>query len=405
MAVGNFKIAELFPVRGVQLAALASGIKNSGDKDVVLIELEQGTHVAAAFTQNLFCAAPVQISKKHLQAQKLIRYLLINSGNANAGTGVEGEHAAQQCVAQIAQDKNCDPEQILVFSTGVIGQVLPQEKVVATLPNLYSSLSVENWQAAAEGIMTTDTYAKAVSKQVTIDGKTVSITGMAKGVGMVKPNMATVLAYVATDAQVPPILLQQMLSECLEASINSVTVDGDTSTNDSCVLMATGQSNCLIDGSSESDFQVFQQALQSVFLELAHQLVKDGEGATKFVEVRVSGGDKQASCKQIAYKIAESPLVKTALFASDANWGRILAAVGNAGVNLDVSKIDIYLGDVQIVAQGGVAPTYTEEAGSAVMQQEEILIHVNLNAGNAMSTVWTTDLSYDYVKINAEYRT
>lgn len=398
--------ADLFAVKGVRLATASAGIKKPGRQDVLLIELAEGTHTAAVYTRNAFCAAPVLISKAH-QKQAATRYLLINSGNANAGTGDAGLAAARACCWAVAEQADCAMEAVLPFSTGVIGQPLPVDKITAVLPQAFSQLDPANWLAAAKAIMTTDTIAKARSVKLMLNGQPVILTGIAKGSGMIRPDMATLLSYIATDAAISQPVLQRMLARSMEQSFNSITVDGDTSTNDACILMATGQAgNALIDDIDTEEARQFQTALDSLSRFLAQAIVRDGEGATKFISIDVQQGADVAECQQVAYTIAHSPLVKTALFASDPNWGRILAAVGRSGLNnLDLTKIAIYLDDVCIVSGGQPAEDYTEEKGQQVMSQAEITIRVQLGRGESAKTVWTCDFSYDYVKINAEYRT
>lgn len=397
---------ELLPVTGIRLATVSAGIKKVGRKDVVLVEMAEGTHTAAVYTQNAFCAAPVVLAKSH-QQQQATRYLLINAGNANAGTGEAGMQAATECCDAVAKLTKVDKAAVLPFSTGVIGQPLPVEKITAVLPEAVDALSTDNWFDAAHGIMTTDTIAKARSVQLVLNDKTVTITGMSKGSGMIRPDMATMLAYIATDAAVSQAVLQTMLHKAMNQSFNRITVDGDTSTNDACVLMATGQAgNTPIENITSDDGERLLIALTELCRYLAQAIVRDGEGATKFISIAVSQGQSQEECRQVAYTIAHSPLVKTALFASDANWGRILAAVGRSGLkDFDLTKVSIALGDVSIVEQGQPAKAYTEEQGQKVMNDAEITINVQLGRGQAEDWIWTCDFSYDYVKINAEYRT
>mgnify|MGYP003636763020 CR=1 FL=1 len=405
MAVGSGDLGTLHIVDGVRIGTASAGIKKPGRIDTVVFELAEGSAVAGVFTLNAFCAAPVTLSKKHLAAASP-RYLLINTGNANAGTGAIGlADAVASCVA-LATEVSVTPEQVLPFSTGVIGEKLPVDKLIAALPASINSLSADGWERAANGIMTTDTRPKATSRQIQIDGRTITVTGISKGAGMIKPNMATMLGYVATDAAIAPDVLQGMLDIAADASFNRITIDGDTSTNDSCILVATGRAGGdLLSVSEGPIFEALQAVFNEVFLELAHAIVRDGEGATKFVAVEVAGAKDVSEALKVAYAVAESPLVKTALFASDPNWGRILAAIGRAGVDaLDVSTLTVHLGDVLITENGGRAASYTEAAGAVVMKQSEITISINLNRGQHSETVWTTDFSYDYVKINAEYR-
>jgi len=404
MAVGYQGLPRLHPVAGVRVGVASAGIKKPGRRDVVLFELTAGTNVAAVFTRNAFCAAPVVLAKKYLE-QGTPRYLLINTGNANAGTGDAGLEDAETCCEAVARLQNCQFNEVLPFSTGVIGESLPVEKIISALPDAVTAMDSDNWEAAAHGIMTTDTVAKGASRQITIDGKTVTITGISKGSGMIRPDMGTMLSYVATDAALETDALQLCLTTAVDGSFNRITVDGDTSTNDACVLMATGHSGVTLRIGSDA-MQQFMLALNDICRELAQLIVRDGEGATKFISIEVVGGRTQAECSDVAYTIAHSPLVKTALFASDPNWGRILAAVGRAGVaELDLNAVTIHLGPVCIVKDGGRAADYTEEQGQKVMDESEITIRVNLARGEAQTTVWTCDFSYDYVRINAEYRT
>lgn len=403
MALGSGVIQQLSPVAGVRLATTQAGIKYLNHDDLVLIEVSLGAEVACVFTQNQFCAAPVTIAKQH-STSTASRYLLINTGNANAGTGQQGLHDALTCCDAMAGLVDLTPQAVLPFSTGVIGELLPAEKITRVLPELVKSLSADGWLRAAKGIMTTDTRPKAVSKTVVINGSVVTVTGIAKGAGMIKPNMATMLAYIATDASLGKALLQFVLEQCTEQSFNRITIDGDTSTNDACVLIASGDSGVVVD-KGVNGYQQFIDCLSEVFIELAQGLVRDGEGASKFVTVQVNGGADNDECLKVAYTIAESPLVKTALFASDPNWGRLLMAIGRAGVSdLDVDGVTVCIGDVLIAENGSRASSYTEAAGQRVMNKEDITLAIDLGRGSHSETVWTSDLSYDYVKINAEYR-
>ena len=403
MAVGSGVIQQLSPVAGVRLATTQAGIKYLNHDDLVLIEVSLGAEVACVFTQNQFCAAPVTIAKQHTTSTAS-RYLLINTGNANAGTGQQGLQDALTCCDAMAGLVDLTPQAVLPFSTGVIGELLPAEKITTALPELVKSLSADGWLRAAKGIMTTDTRPKAVSKTVVINGSVVTVTGMAKGAGMIKPNMATMLAYIATDASLDKALLQSVLGQCTDQSFNRITIDGDTSTNDACVLIASGDSGVVVNKDVDG-YQQFIDCLSEVFIELAQGLVRDGEGASKFVTVQVNGGADSGECLKVAYTIAESPLVKTALFASDPNWGRLLAAIGRAGVSdLDVDGVTVCIGDVLIAENGSRATSYTEAAGQRVMNKENITLAIDLGRGSHSETVWTSDLSYDYVKINAEYR-
>jgi glutamate N-acetyltransferase / amino-acid N-acetyltransferase len=403
MAVGPGTLPTLHPVKGMRIGIASAGIKKPGRRDLVVMELCEGATVAGVFTLNAFCAAPVQIAKRHLASAP--RYLLTNTGNANAGTGAEGMQDATRCCEALAQLVEQPIERVLPFSTGVIGEKLPVDKIVQALPAALAALDENGWEEAASGIMTTDTRPKAASSQFEYDGKTVTLTGISKGAGMIMPNMATMLAYIGTDAAVAAPLLQRILGVAADKSFNRITIDGDTSTNDSCMLIATGESGLVVDEQDAGLLAQFAAAVEALLLELSHAIVRDGEGATKFVTVQVEGARNSAEALQTAYTIAHSPLVKTALFASDPNWGRILAAVGRAGIeNLDLDALKLYLGDVCIVENGGRSPGYTEAAGQQVMQQEDILIRVVLDRGDASETVWTTDFSEEYVRINADYR-
>jgi len=395
----------IHPVAGFYLGATQAKIKKNGKTDLVVIELCPEALTAATFTQNAFCAAPVTVAKQHLQDSQP-RALLINSGNANAGTGEQGLQDALQSCEWVASELGCSKEEVLPFSTGVIGENLPMEKIHLGIAQACSNLAVTGWEEACAGIMTTDTVPKMISRRLEIEGHSISLTGISKGSGMIHPNMATMLGFVATDAKITQACLQACLSDAVKVSFNRITVDGDTSTNDACTLTATQQAEMpVIDSVNSATYQQFATAVKEVMVELAQMIVRDGEGATKFVTVQVDGGQNEQECLQVAHAVALSPLVKTALFASDPNWGRILAAVGRAGVaSLDIDAIEIYLGDVCIVEHGGRADSYTEEAGQAVMNETDIDITIKLHRGAVSETVWTTDFSYDYVKINAEYR-
>ncbi len=401
MAVGSGELGELYPVPGISMAAVSAGIKKPGRLDCVVFSLGDNATVAGVFTTNAFCAAPVTVCKNHL-GQTEPRYFVINTGNANAGTGNKGIDNALKVCLEVAEIEQLPVATVLPFSTGVIGEQLPVTKIIDAIPQALDNLAEDNWLECAIGIMTTDTRPKAASTRVEIGGKPVTITGIAKGAGMIKPNMATMLGYVFTDALIGKPDIQHYLDNAINASFNRITVDGDTSTNDCCMLVASGASGVVV---SAADGK-FQSALDKVFIALAQGIVRDAEGATKFVSVRVEGGAVPEECLSLAYTVAESPLVKTALFASDPNWGRILAAVGRAGIHeLDIGKVAIYLDDVCIVEGGAVAPGYAEAAGQAVMDKEEITIRIVLGRGECSDTVWTCDLSHDYVTINAEYRT
>ena len=405
MAVGLKPLPQLHSVAGVRIGVCSAGIKVAGRRDLVLFEIAEGSATAGVFTKNAFCAAPVQIAKKHL-ASAPARYLVINTGNANAGTGEDGYRRAVDICEAVAAQAGCTPAEVLPFSTGVIGETLASGKIIASLPAAQSALSDNAWADAATGIMTTDTLPKGSSRQFDLGGELVTITGLSKGAGMIKPNMATMLAYVATDANIDASLLDDLLVSCVEKSFNRITVDGDTSTNDSCILVATGKSaGAKINAATDADYMVFAQQLEEVFVELAQAIIRDGEGATKFVTVEITEGLSSEECLKAAYAIAESPLVKTALFASDPNWGRILAALGRAGLDaLDVDRVGLSVNGVELAINGGLSPNYREADGVKAMQQEEIHIVVSLGRGSASETVWTSDLSYDYVKINADYR-
>ena len=398
--------ALLHAVPGVRLGVAMAGVRKANRRDLCVIALDAGSTVAGVFTQNRFCAAPVQLCREHLAAGSETRALLINTGNANAGTGAEGLSRARASCEALAPLLGVKAQQVLPFSTGVIMEALPLERIVAGLPAALLALDANAWGQAAQAIMTTDTLPKAASRQVLIGGKTVTVTGISKGAGMIRPNMATMLGFMATDAVIAPALLQALVTRAADQSFNRITIDGDTSTNDSFVLIATQQAgHTPIQSLDSADGKILVDAVFAVARELAQAIVRDGEGATKFITVRVSGGRDAAECKLAAYAIAHSPLVKTAFFASDPNLGRILAAVGYAGIaDLDQASIDLYLDDVHVVHQGGRRPEYREEDGQRVMQQSEISVHVNLNRGAADITVWTCDLSHDYVTINADYR-
>ena len=396
----------LFPVVGVRLGIAAAGIKKPHHRDLTLIELAPGSRVAGVFTQNSFCAAPVTLCRQHLADGGNIRALIINTGNANAGTGVTGLAHARRSCAEVGRMLGCRDEQVLPFSTGVILEPLPLEKLLAALPAAHADLAPDHWFDAAHAIMTTDIVAKAVSRRVQIGGKTVTLTGIAKGSGMIHPNMATMLGFLATDAAIAQSLMDDLVQDIAKISFNCVTVDGDTSTNDSFILIATGQAaNPEIVDVTSADYGTLKSALIELAVLLAQAMARDGEGATKFISVQIESGRTYAECKQVAFAIAHSPLIKTAFFASDPNLGRILAAIGNAGVeDLDVTNLQVYLGDVLVAEKGGRATSYIEAAGAAVMREADISVRVVLNRGDAAATVWTCDFSYDYVKINAEYR-
>ncbi|GGH89359.1 bifunctional ornithine acetyltransferase/N-acetylglutamate synthase [Pseudomonas fluvialis] len=405
MAVGLGPLPTLHPVPGFQLGIASAGIKRPGRKDVVIMRLAEGAQIAGVTTTNAFCAAPVLLTRERLQGD--VRYLLTNTGNANAGTGAEGLANARRTCAALAALSGVDECAVLPFSTGVIGEPLPVAKIESALQAALDDLNEDHWAEAATGIMTTDTLPKGASRQFQHDGVTVTVTGISKGAGMIRPNMATMLGYIATDAKVSRDVLQALVRDAANKSFNRITIDGDTSTNDCCMLIATGQAPLAeITSASGELFGKLREAVFAVFMDIAQAIVRDGEGATKFVTVQVNGGATHQECLDVAYAVAHSPLIKTALFASDPNWGRILAAVGYAGVpDLDVSKIDVFLGEVCIASQGCRASSYSEEQGAAVMAREEITIRIELGRGTCSETIWTTDLSHEYVKINAEYRT
>lgn len=397
---------DLHPVAGVQLGTTMAGVRKANRRDLTVVLLAPGSSVAGVFTKNRFCAAPVQICRDHLAAGPAKRAIVINTGNANAGTGDDGLVRARSVCIGLAQALDISPEEVLPFSTGVIMETLPSERILAGLPAALADAQPDHWADAAAGIMTTDTLPKAASKQVVIGGQTVTVTGISKGAGMIRPNMATMLGFVATDAAIDPALLQPLVTEAADRSFNRITIDGDTSTNDSFLLIATHQAgNPTITALDSADGQALRDAVIAVSQQLAQAIVRDGEGATKFITVRIEGGLTEDECLQAAYAIAHSPLVKTAFFASDPNLGRILAAVGYAGIaDLDQTLIDLYLDDVHVVHQGGRRPAYREEDGQRVMKQAEITVRVGLNRGDAVATVWTCDFSHEYVTINADYR-
>ena len=398
--------ADLHPVVGVRIGVAEAGVRKANRKDLTVFLLDEGTSVAGVFTQNRFCAAPVQVCREHLDGGQAIRAMVVNTGNANAGTGADGLARAHATCEALAGHLGLAASQVLPFSTGVIMEPLPHDRIAAALPAALADAQPTHWARAAEGIMTTDTLPKAFSTQLQIGGATVSVTGISKGAGMIRPNMATMLGFLATDACIAPELLRTLVRELADQSFNRVTIDGDTSTNDSFVLMATHKAqHATITSLDSSEGRALKGALLEVAQKLAQAIVRDGEGATKFITVRVEGGKTGEECRQVAYAIAHSPLVKTAFFASDPNLGRILAAVGYAGIaDLDQTKIDLYLDDVHVAVQGGRNPHYREEDGQRVMKQSEITVRVVLGRGQAADTVWTCDLSHDYVTINADYR-
>ena len=398
--------ASLHAVPGVRIGVAEAGVRKANRKDLTVVLIDEGAAVGGVFTLNRFCAAPVQVCRDHLAKNYGIRAMLINTGNANAGTGQDGLARTHQSCVALARELDIAPEQILPFSTGVIMEPLPVDRIEAGLPAALADASPDHWARAAEGIMTTDTVPKAFSQQLQIGGATVTITGISKGAGMIRPNMATMLGFMATDAQVDPALIQPLTKALADVSFNRVTIDGDTSTNDSFVVIATQKAaHARIDSLDSADGRALVAAMQNVARLLAQAIVRDGEGATKFIAVQVEGGRDAAECRQVAYAVAHSPLVKTAFFASDPNLGRILAAVGYAGIDdLDQTGIDLYLDDVHVAVKGGRNPTYREEDGQRVMKQSEITVRIRLGRGEATDTVWTCDLSHDYVSINADYR-
>lgn len=401
--------ADLKPVNGIEIGFAEAGIKKPNRKDLLVMKLAESATVAGVFTKNRFCAAPVQVSKANLAAVadggKPIRALVVNTGNANAATGEQGLANAQATCAEVAKLLGLDAQQVLPFSTGVILEQLPIDRIVAGLPAAVSNLKADNWFNAAEAIMTTDTQPKAASRTVTIGGHLVTMTGISKGAGMIKPNMATMLGYLAIDARVAQPVLDELVKHAADHSFNSITIDGDTSTNDSFIIVATGAGSLNIDAASGADYEALKEVVTDISRNLAQQIIRDGEGATKFMTITVEQGSSVEECRKIAYSIAHSPLVKTAFFASDPNLGRILAAIGYAGVDdLDTTKLDLYLDDVWVAKAGGRNPDYKEEDGQRVMKQAEITVRVTLGRGDATATVWTCDLSHDYVSINADYR-
>ncbi|MFE8072759.1 bifunctional glutamate N-acetyltransferase/amino-acid acetyltransferase ArgJ [Marinobacteraceae bacterium S3BR75-40.1] len=405
MAVGLGPLPEFAPIEGVRLGTACAGIKKPGRRDLVVVEIAEDAAVAAVFTQNQFCAAPVLVAREHLAATQP-RYLLINTGNANAGNGQAGLDDANACCRALAETVGCSPEAVLPFSTGVIGEPLPVDRLTGGLGQAVANLAEDGWALAAEGIMTTDTQPKGATRKLEIEGHPVHLSGISKGAGMIRPNMATMLGYIATDAAIAQPHLQALLRKAVDRSFNRITVDSDTSTNDACVAIATGRSGAPTLEPGTEAYQAFEAAFIGLALELAQALVRDAEGATKFVRIDVTEAASAEEALDVAFTVAHSPLVKTALFASDPNWGRILAAVGRASLpNLAIDQVRIDLGDVRIVSAGGRDPQYTEERGQAVMDCSEIVIGIHLGRGQARESVWTSDFSHDYVTINAEYRT
>ena len=404
MAVGLEEPSDVYAIAGVRLATASAAIRYQNRHDLTLIEISESSNVAAVFTQNKFRAAPVKLAIKNLAVDKP-RYLIINAGNANAGTGTQGDNAALKTTQVVAEALQVNPEQVLPFSTGVIGQQLDVKKISAQLETLQTKLSESSWLTAAKAIMTTDTVAKAFSKKIRINHKDVHITGIAKGSGMIQPNMATMLSYVATDIEIPQDLLKILLSDCVNRSFNSITVDSDTSTNDACVLIATGQSGVALTSLSDEERGKYLSSLHWVFKMLSQAIVRDGEGATKFVTVKIQEASNAEQAKEVAYSVANSPLVKTALTASDPNWGRIMAAAGKCKCEmLNLSNASLSINKLEILTGGEISSSYTEDAGKQVMKEEEIIIELQLGLGDYSAEVWTTDLSHEYIKINAEYR-
>ena len=409
MAVGDVTMPHMHVVKGVKIGSTQAYVRYPNRRDLVVFEFAEGSQVAGVFTQSAFAAAPVLLSKKHLNESSAVqqpRYLIINTGNANAATGKLGLENATKTCAKLAELAHVQPHQVLPFSTGVIGEQLPIERLLNGIQPALDTLDEASWTDAAFGIMTTDTVPKGASEQFELDGVTYTMTGISKGAGMIRPNMATMLSFVATDAPISQAMVQQLLQTTVEHSFNRITIDGDTSTNDSCIFVATAQAGGnVIESSTDPRYTVVLDVLTRIMNRLAQLIVRDGEGATKFITVTVEGGANTQECCDVAYSISDSPLIKTALFASDPNWGRIVMAIGKAGIqNLDSSKVQVWLGDVQICLDGGANPDYTEEMGAAVMAEKEITIRVDLGRGQAKDTVYTCDLSYDYVKINADYR-
>ncbi|MGI4778850.1 MAG: bifunctional glutamate N-acetyltransferase/amino-acid acetyltransferase ArgJ [Janthinobacterium lividum] len=398
--------ASLLPVPGIRIGVAEAGIRKANRKDLTVVLIDEGAAVGGVFTQNRFCAAPVQVCRDHLAKNYGIRAMLINTGNANAGTGEDGLARTHQSCVALARELDIAPEEILPFSTGVIMEPLPVDRIEAGLPAALADAAADHWARAAEGIMTTDTVPKAFSRQVQLGGATVTVTGISKGAGMIRPNMATMLGFIATDAKIDPALVQPLAKALADASFNRVTIDGDTSTNDSFVVIATQKAaHASVTSLDSPDGRALLAAMQDVSRLLAQAIVRDGEGATKFITIRVEGGRDGAECRQVAYAVAHSPLVKTAFFASDPNLGRILAAVGYAGIaDLDQTGIDLFLDDVHVAVKGGRNAAYREEDGQRVMKQSEITVRIALGRGDAVDTVWTCDLSHDYVTINADYR-
>ena len=399
-------VDSIFPIKGISLGIAKAHIKKPNRKDLLLVTIAEGSKVSGVFTQNAFCAAPVLLCKEHLKNSAGIRALIVNTGCANAGTGEDGIFKAKETCKAVSELLSIKPEQVLPFSTGVILETLPIDKIKNGLPDTIKNLDPSHWIDAAEAIMTTDIAPKAASRKVKIQDKEVVISGVSKGSGMIHPNMATMLSFIATDASINQILLDKLLREVTGESFNSITVDGDTSTNDSFILIATGKAEHIEINQEDKNYEVLKNAIREVAIELAQAIVRDGEGATKFITIQIESGRDDAECRKVGFAIAHSPLIKTAFFASDPNLGRILAAIGYAGIeSLDIKKVQLFLGDVLVAEKGGRASSYTESQGQEVMKHPEISMRILLNRGHAKATIWTCDFSYDYVKINADYRT
>ena len=399
-------IDSIFPIKGISLGIAKAHIKKPNRKDLLLVTIAEGSKVSGVFTQNAFCAAPVILCKEHLKNTSGIRALIVNTGCANAGTGEDGILKAKETCEAVSELLSIKPEQVLPFSTGVILESLPIDKIKNGLPDTIKNLDPSHWIDAAEAIMTTDIAPKAASRKIKIQDKEVVISGVSKGSGMIHPNMATMLSFIATDASINQILLDKLLKEVTRESFNCITVDGDTSTNDSFILIATGKAEHIEINQEDKSYEALKDAIRDVAIELAQAIVRDGEGATKFITIQVESGRDDTECRKVAFAIAHSPLIKTAFFASDPNLGRILAAIGYAGIDsLDITKVQLFLGDVLVAEKGGRASSYTEAQGQVVMKHPEISMRILLNRGHAKATIWTCDFSYDYVKINADYRT
>ncbi len=404
MAVGLFPPDSLHPIAGIRVASVAAGIRYQAREDLVLFELAPGSQTSAVFTQNAFRAAPVMVAQRHLEHGGA-RYLLVNSGNANAGTGEIGMQDTLDCCQSVAELGHCDIDEVLPFSTGVIGERLPAERITQAIPYLLAALNADGWLGAGQAIMTTDTVIKGISRKLSLGDRTAHITGIAKGAGMIRPDLATMLAFVATDIRIPAVLLEDLLREAVALSFNAITVDGDTSTNDACVLVSTGQSDAVIEHNRGGDYEQFFKAILDVMTYLAQAIVRDGEGATKFVTITVQGALSQQEARSVAYTLAHSPLVKTAWYAGDPNWGRLVAALGRAGIDqLNINDVELKLNDVMVFQRGARAASYQETQAKAVMAEPEFSVRIDLHRGDQEACIWTTDLSHDYVRINADYR-